>query len=185
MFAGPVEAFAERMPDNPNLLATRAMLAISQGDYEAGERHFEQLAEAERESPTWQRRAHMRRARVVALQGKIGAAERRMAGQLAAYEDRDVPSRVLNIAVEMAGLDVRLRDAPDAAIRRVEAKLEQFPLASIPAPDRPYLGLMNFFAEAGQPERARRLWAEWEREPFPGTGRKGSNVEGGASPVGH
>jgi len=59
-------------------------------------------------------------------------------------------------------IELHYRNAPDAARRGVEEALRRHPLASIPAADRPYPLLAWFYAEAGQPERAREVLAEYD-----------------------
>jgi len=59
-------------------------------------------------------------------------------------------------------MDVHYRNAPDAARREVEEALRRHPLATIPAEDRSYLGLAWLYADAGHPDRARQLLAEYE-----------------------
>jgi len=44
----------------------------------------------------------------------------------------------------------------------VEAALRRHPLASIPAADRPYVGLAWLYAHLGRPDRARQLLSEYE-----------------------
>src|SRR5256884_9662102 len=73
-------------------------------------------------------------------------------------------------------MNVLYRIAPDGAQREGEAPLRPPRLSSVPSQDRPYLGLACLCADAGRPERARQLIAEYETavpqgvrrgEPFP------------------
>jgi tetratricopeptide (TPR) repeat protein len=65
-------------------------------------------------------------------------------------------------AIRRGLLDVRYHHRPLAGLRVVEAALERHPLSSIPTLNRPYAALAAFYAEAGRPEVARRLLAEYE-----------------------
>jgi tetratricopeptide (TPR) repeat protein len=94
---------------------------------------------------------------------------------MALGEQRGLVASSLEGAIGLALMELHYRNAPDAARHRVEAALRQRPLASIPAADRPYLGLAWFYAEAGQPARATQLLAEYDaavpeglrrRQPF-------------------
>src|SRR5207249_2232613 len=78
-------------------------------------------------------------------------------------------------SVWLAMINVRGRNAPETALRQVEEALRRHPLASLRATDRPYPSLAWFYAQAGRPERARQLLAEYAiqvpeafrlREPF-------------------
>ena len=62
----------------------------------------------------------------------------------------------------------------------MEAALRRHPLASIPAQDRPYLGLAWLYADAGRPERARQLVAEYETAVPEGV-RRGEPFRHGAA----
>ena len=66
------------------------------------------------------------------------------------------------LAIALAIIAVHYHKAPDAARREVEEALRRHPLASIPAEDRPYLSLAFLYADAGRPDRARQLLAEYE-----------------------
>jgi len=73
-----------------------------------------------------------------------------------------LPAAYVFGAVRLALMQLRLEEAPAAARRTVDAALARYPLATLDAADRPYPLLVSFFAEAGQPDRARRLLAEYE-----------------------
>src|SRR3989475_11051358 len=77
-------------------------------------------------------------------------------------EQRRLPGAYIGGAGGLAIIDVFYRKAPEAGRRRVEDALRRYPLASIPAADRPYLVLAWLYAEAGRPDRARQLLAEYE-----------------------
>src|SRR2546422_6069084 len=75
----------------------------------------------------------------------------------------------------LAMIELRYRNAADAARRGVEQALRRHPLASVPAADRQYLLLAWFYAEAGRPDRAKQVLAEYDaavpdafrrRQPF-------------------
>src|SRR5256885_12678489 len=62
----------------------------------------------------------------------------------------------------------------------VEEALRRHPLASMPPADRPYLGLAWLYADAGQPDRARQLLAEFEAAVPEGV-RRGEPFRHGAA----
>ncbi|UCC48834.1 MAG: tetratricopeptide repeat protein, partial [Gemmatimonadota bacterium] len=55
-----------------------------------------------------------------------------------------------------------VRGALDRALQEVEAALQRHPFHEMEPPDRPYLNVARFYAEAGSPGRARELIAEHE-----------------------
>ena len=109
---------------------------------------------------TWQASAAGTLAAVNLVRGRLATAEVQIRQAMTFDEQRGVPGKYLDDAIGIAVMNVHYRNAPDAAQREVEAALRRHPLASIPAQDRPYLGLAWLYADAGRPERARQLIAE-------------------------
>ncbi|MEE8115797.1 MAG: protein kinase, partial [Gemmatimonadales bacterium] len=70
----------------------------------------------------------------------------------------------LGVAMVPALVDVLSRDASDAAIRKTDVALEQYPLANIDPLDRPYLSLAYVYAMAGRTDRAREILSEMDRD---------------------
>jgi eukaryotic-like serine/threonine-protein kinase len=114
------------------------------------------------------------------VRGRLGAAEAQFRRAIVLDEQRGVPGRAIDDAVGIAVMDVHYRNAPDAGRREVEAALRRHPLASIPAEDRPYLQLAWLYADAGRPDRARQLLAEYESTVPEGV-RRGQPFRHGAA----
>ncbi|HXG95909.1 MAG TPA: tetratricopeptide repeat protein, partial [Gemmatimonadales bacterium] len=112
--------------------------------------------------PTWQASAAGALAAVYLVRGRLAAAEVQLRRAMAMDEQRGVPGKYLEEALGLAIIDVHYRKAPDAARRKVDEALRRHPLASMPAEDRPYLGLAWLYADAGRPDRARQVLAEYE-----------------------
>ena len=140
----------------------RARVALAQGDYAAGTRVLTQLRAAQRASPGWQARTSFWLARVNRLTGRIKESERFVRENLAESEARAAPGDYVGGAVELGFLQLDFRNQPDSAMAILAKALTKYPLASIPAPDRPYPALVAFYAKAGKPDQARRLWREYE-----------------------
>ncbi len=151
----------QRSPTNPLRPFLRGFLALAQRHYDSAEVAARALAETSRD-PTWQSSAAGALAAINLVRGKLGASEVQLRRAMVFDEERGVPGNSINDAIEIAVMDVHYRNAPDAAQREVEAALRRHPLASIPAQDRPYLGLAWLYADAGHPDRARQLLAEYE-----------------------
>ncbi len=157
-----LESYARKAPASPALLDMRARVALAQGDYAAGSRMLSQLRAAQRTSPGWQARTSFTLSRVSRLTGHLKEAERFLRENQSESEARGAPGDYVGGAVERAFLELDFRARPDSAASILAAALAKYPLASIPAPDRPYPGLVAFYAKAGKPDQARRVWREYE-----------------------
>lgn len=79
-----------------------------------------------------------------------------MAGRLVREHLTDV--------ISIGLFDVDTRGQTEAAVARVEAALESFPLEDLEPFDRPYAELAEFYARAGHTDRARELLVEFDAE---------------------
>ena len=154
--------YAEKAPANPTLLDQRARLAFAQGDYAAGTRMLLQLRDAQRASLGWQVRTNNFLAIVSRLTGKLGDSERYLRELMAASESRGDPGGYVAGAAQLALLQLDFRGRPDSGAAVLAAALDEHPLDSIPALDRPYSLLVVTYAKLGRLETARRLTRESE-----------------------
>ena len=172
--ARTVESFAQKAPENPLAFFLRARLADANRDFDGAEaivRSHAQLApDLAIQEGTADALAH-----ISLVRGRLADAERHVHTAMALSEQRRQPGSYVGYAVALAMIELRYRNAPNAARRAVEEALRRHPLASIPAADRPYLLLAWFQAEAEQSERAKQLLAEYDatvpeafrrRQPF-------------------
>jgi eukaryotic-like serine/threonine-protein kinase len=166
-----LDRFARVLPHNPRVLETRTLLAAARGDYVAAEQHARTLQQEERTSPFWRARTSTELFLLHELRGRLREAEQDARDFQAAGEQRSLPGDYLGGAIYGAWLDVRYRNRPAAALKRVEAALRRHPLASMPAADRPYVDLARLYARAGRPDEAKRLLAEFERNVSEGLRR--------------
>src|SRR3989442_53526 len=158
-----LDRFARIAPHNPLILAVSFTVAGSRGDSAAAERDLRQLRAEQRESAVWQADCSPGLAWLDEVRGRLGQAGRDRGDFMAVSEQRGEASSYVVGAIRRGLLDVRYRHRPLAGVRAVEAALGRHPLSSIPTLNRPYLALAAFYAEAGRPEVARRLLAEYER----------------------
>jgi len=177
--ARTVALMEQRSPSNPLRPFLRAFLALAQRHYDSAELGARAVAETSRD-PTWQSSAAGTLAAIDLVRGKLGASEADARRAMAFDEQRGVPGKVIDDAIEIAVMDVHYRNASDAARREVEEALRRHPLASIPAEDRPYLDLAWLYADAGHPDRARQLLAEYEATVPEGV-RRGQPFRHGAA----
>src|SRR5881296_1773273 len=153
--------FAQRAPGNPLTPFVRVFLAAAQREYDSAEVESRALAQTARD-PTWQAAAAGTLAALGLVRGKLTVAEGQFRREMAANEQRGVPGKYLEDAIALAVMDAHYRNAPEAGRREVEAALRRHPLATIPAADRPYLGLAWLYAHLGRPDSARHFLAEYE-----------------------
>src|SRR5438067_2085593 len=159
--ARTVTLMEQRSPTNPLRPFLRGFLALAQRHYDSAEVAARSLAETSRD-PTWESSAVGTLAAINLVRGRLGAAEAQLRRAIVFDEQRGVPGRSIDDAIMIAVMDVHYRNSPDAARREVEEALRRHPLATIPAEDRSYLGLAWLYADAGHPDRARQLLAEYE-----------------------
>src|SRR2546426_449690 len=168
-----------RAPGNPMSRFNRGFLALARREYDSAEVEARGLTQATRD-PTWQASAAEGLAALYLVRGRLAAAEAQLRRAMAVEEQRGVPGKYVEDAIGIAIMNVHYRHAPDAARREVEEALRRHPLASIPAEDRPYLALAFLYADAGQPDRARQLLAEFEAA-VPEGARRGQPFRHGAA----
>jgi len=156
-----VALMEQRSPTSPLRPFLRGFLALAQRHYDSAEVAARSLAETSRD-PTWQSSAVGTLAAINLVRGRLGAAEAQLRRAMLFDEQRGVPGRSVDDAIAIAVMDVHYRNSPDAARREVEEALRRHPFATIPAEDRSYLGLAWLYADAGHPDRARQLLAEYE-----------------------
>ena len=169
-----VALFAERAPGNPLGYMLRAQLADARRDFDSAEVHMRALGQVGRDR-AWRLAADAGLSALSLVRGRLKQAEGHTRRAMAAGEERGVAASYLGGTVQLAAVDLRLRNAPEAARRKVEEALRSHPLSTVPAADRPYLGLAWFYAAAERPERAKQLLAEYDatvpetfrrRQPF-------------------
>ncbi|PYP17984.1 MAG: hypothetical protein DMD52_03765 [Gemmatimonadetes bacterium] len=158
-----LDRFAQIAPHNPLILAVSFTVAGSRGDYAAAERDLRKLRAEQRESAVWQAASSAGLAWLEEVRGRLGQAARDLDDFMVVSEQRGVAGSYVVGAIRRGLLDVRYRHRPRGGVRIVEAALGRHPLSSIAILNRPYLALAAFYAEAGRPDTAQRLLAEYER----------------------
>src|SRR5438552_2943182 len=177
--ARTLASLAQRAPGHPLRPFLRAFLATAQRQYDSAEVETRALAQTARD-PTGQSGAAGTLAAVNLARGRLTVADAHLRRAMTFVEQRGVPGKYVEDAIGLAVMDVHYRNAPDAARREVEEALRRHPLAAIPAEDRPYLGLAWLYADAGQPDRARQLLAQYEAA-VPEVVRRGQPFRHGAA----
>ena len=169
----------QRAPGNPIGLFMGACLVAARRDFDGAAAQLRALAQATRD-PTWQATTAGALSVLSLVRGKLAEAEVQLRRAMALNEQRGVPAAYFQAAIGLATIDLYYRHAPDAARRTADEALRRHPLAPIPAEDRPYLGLAWFYAEAGRPDRAKQLIAEYD-VAVPEAVRRGQPFRHGAA----
>jgi len=157
--AQTVAAFAEKAPTNPLTFFMRAGLASMRRDFDSaamivkGEAQLPDLAMQEAATSTL--------AYLDLVRGRVAQAEVESRRAMEISVRRGLPGSYVSDAIGLGIMELIYRNAPDAARRAVEDALQRYPLATIAAGDRPYLLLAWFYAQAGRPDRAKQLLAEY------------------------
>ncbi len=155
---GALEAAEGLFPGHPRFLRIRAWLAATSGDLTGADSLASHLPS------TFSLGSGRRlRAQVAAVEGRVGDGLEHLA---AAQEELLLAGNAIG-AADVAVTRGRLRlvqGLREAAVAEVDAVLSVGALDSLDPADRPYLSLIRFFADAGEPARARTMLHAYERE---------------------
>ena len=151
---------SRQLPGHPLLLTARAQLLAQAGLYDSAHAVAEQIR-----GDAGLLGGLPIEAEIDATQGQFSEA----VGHLRALQDQVMTVGNVGAAVEVATLIARLRIASgdSAAARDVDNALVRFRLDSVDVLARPYLPLALFYANTGQPRRARAWIDAWEHDVTP------------------
>ena len=159
-------------PDYPNGLHDAIQLAAATGEYEAAAAQARELAQRQREDVGWRVDTGRWLAALAALRGRLEEADRSMAATMEEQLGWGSRGGYLEDAVYAARLDLHVRSDTVAALRRIQGALAAMPLDSIAPPDRPYMALGRFYADARRTDLARRLLARMAMDADPALARR-------------
>jgi tetratricopeptide (TPR) repeat protein len=157
----------ERFPSNPSHRLLLAGLAGARSDYDQVESELRAMIEETRTLPVFSSQAKFGLAAALAARGRLGEAEALRSDAARANEERGVAGSLLGGVLGGAAIDLVVHGDTAQAVRSIDRALESYPLDAMPVLDRPYLQLAAFLAFAGDPQRARELWEEYEAEVDP------------------
>ena len=135
----------------------------ARGEYDSAAAVVRRVQDARRDSPNWRTMTSAALATLATTQGRLAQADGYLQAAVQGSEAENLPERALLYEVGRAGLDLWYRGQPERARRKADAALQRWPLERLNPADRPYLELAVFWAEAGRPDRARALVAEYDR----------------------
>jgi len=136
-------------------------IAWGKGDYAGAAAFADSVSRLSQLS--FQALGRFQRAGLATLAGRLSEAGR--LGQEAEEINlrRGTPTARYGRAMNSANLQLLLLDRPEAALHVLDSVLARYPLDSLPAASRPYLGLAVAYARAGAVPRAEALSREYER----------------------
>jgi tetratricopeptide (TPR) repeat protein len=131
------------------------------GEYDSAQRAWLDVGLRLRD-PSYQSMSSMGLATLAQTQGKLAEAERQTQLNIGISERRGLPGAALEGAASIALQYALFRRDTVAALRLLRSALQQRPLNSIPALDRPGDAIALVYAVAGQPAEARQFLREYE-----------------------
>jgi tRNA A-37 threonylcarbamoyl transferase component Bud32/tetratricopeptide (TPR) repeat protein len=98
------------------------------------------------------------------LRGRIADAQNYGAQARQIQQSLGQPPNPLQDSLQLSNLEMGFYDDTARAVRRMDGVLSRTDFSTMPFDQRPYVGLVGFYAGAGQTARARSLMARWESE---------------------
>jgi len=148
----------ERYPAHPDLMTLRAELSIASGEYAVADSLAEALPSGARTGD-----AHRIQAISAAVQGRFDDAIGHFRAMRQEQLSAGLTDRAIEVSIAIGSLQLVTGDRR-AGLAEVEQFLARHPLDSLDPLDRPYFDLARFFADAGQPARAREILRAYDRE---------------------
>ncbi len=159
-----IAAYTDWSPNHPELLELLTFLAQSRGEYERADSLADVLDANRRHDAAMFHRATLAEAR-----GALADA-RRILDEWIAEAVQDGNERdALGRAVNLARMELRYGDGPEAAARVLDQILEDHPLSTLDPSDWPVWRMAEIYADAGNPDGVRDV-------------RKAREPSGGLSP---
>jgi tetratricopeptide (TPR) repeat protein/tRNA A-37 threonylcarbamoyl transferase component Bud32 len=156
-----LEQLTAHAPTSPALPFYQSGFYVASGEYDSALAILQQ-ASARPQDPSTRAGLVYLQGDLALLDGQLARADGHWQEAAAIAEQRKLPGQYIDNATTRAAVDVVYRGNPSGAIKLVDAALARYPLAGIPAADRPYVSLAIIYAMAGQPAVARRYVGEYE-----------------------
>ncbi|MBX9927835.1 MAG: protein kinase [Gemmatimonadaceae bacterium] len=156
-----LNAAAEALPGNAGVLGERASFEWMRGNGDsvvAIARRMQAMP-----SPQAQRGGNAIFRRVSGARGELEAAQRYRLANVPFARATGQLTFELQIALWRGTDELWYLNEKARALATVEAALKRTPLATLPVADRPLDRLVDFYAQAGLPAKAKQYAAEWEK----------------------
>lgn len=145
-----------RFPDNPVIGLTRIYVAAAESDWRSAEQHARRRLESVTAS-VQRIDALQTLGQIELLSGKLAAAREHLEESMRLARAEGSQRKYLWSAVALGWLDLRYRNRPEDARRRVRRALSVYPLAQLPRADVPVAQLASLYAALGARVEARTL----------------------------
>jgi tetratricopeptide (TPR) repeat protein len=152
--------WSEAQPENLGVQATKASVLGASADYRGAEQILQSVRSDPRAPAELRQSAWGGLAAIAATEGRFSDTRNDAREWIALANQLGSTGGALNVAAQVANLQA-LEGHPTVAAAELAAALRQYPLASIPAADRPYSTLVTVYAQLGRLDEARRLNAEY------------------------
>jgi tetratricopeptide (TPR) repeat protein/tRNA A-37 threonylcarbamoyl transferase component Bud32 len=156
-----MEQLATHAPTSPALPFYQSGFYVASGSYDSALAVLQQAAQKPQDASDRAGLVYLQ-GDLALLRGQLGRADGHWGEAAAIAEQRKLPGQYIDGTITRAVVEIRFRGNPAGAVKLVAAALARYPLAGIPAADRPYVSLAIFYAVAGQPAVARRYVGEYE-----------------------
>ncbi len=163
------ERFAIAYPTNPSVAGNWINFVAAAGDYDSATVLAEALRRDAR-APEWKAQGAFTLGTLAQLRGRPAesrrlAAEGRQLGREAGLpRAQNLPPREIADQEDQAFQALLFHGDLARALRLMDNALRRYPLDRYPKDQRPYLGMIQFYARAGSPARARELLRRYEAE---------------------
>ncbi|HVH09830.1 MAG TPA: protein kinase [Gemmatimonadales bacterium] len=162
--AETLRRFAAQYPTHPLVPFVQLLFATSHGAYDSAAVYLR--AAAISSTPldlSVDHQLSYSRATFADLRGQLATSDREWRRFMELSDARHLPGSYVTGAIALAFDELYFRTRPAVARSLVQGALTHHPLAAMAPEDRPYAFLAWFYAQAGLPDRARELMAEYER----------------------
>jgi len=154
--------FSQRFSASPFAYTAPVSFMYQRGQLDSLERHFKAMAASA--NPIIKINGLGGLASYSLMRGRLDDLERYGSQARRVAQTLGQPANPVGDSLQQSQLDLGFFDDTARAIRRVDAVLARTDLRAMPFDQRPYLGLAAFYANAGQPARARSFLAQWDSE---------------------
>jgi len=145
-----------RSPDHPVIGLTRIYVAAAESDWRSAEQHARRRLESVTAS-VQRIDALQTMGQIELLSGKLSAAREHLEQSMRLAHAEGSPRKYLWSAVVLGWLDLRYRNRPEDARRRIRRALSVYPLARLPSADVPVAQLASLYAALGARVEAQKL----------------------------
>lgn len=156
-----IERSLRLFPDDPYVRQYEAMVDASRGELETAAAKLTAMRERWIGNLFWRAISSGDLAGLAATRGELRRAEADFRQAIETEEMRGLAGEVIERTVQLALIDVTVRNEPERGVSQVVRVLERHPLSELAPLDRPYLLLVQFHGLAGRPAAAAELLDEY------------------------